>query len=86
MNQNKKEMNEKNILKDILFSQKKISQNYNLYANECSTPTVRDQFLELLMEEHQIEANIFDEMQKRGWYQVLNAEYEKIEQAKQKLN
>ena len=38
------------------------------------------------MEEHQIEANIFDEMQKRGWYQVLNAEDQKIEQAKQKMS
>ncbi|MCI9273918.1 MAG: spore coat protein [Clostridiales bacterium] len=83
MNQNG-DMSEKEIMNDVLSSQKQITATYNTYANECCAPSVRDEFLTLLNEEHQMQADVFSELQKRGWYQIESAEQQKIDQAKQK--
>ena len=50
---------EKEILSDFLLSQKLISASYNTYAGECSNPQLRSTFLNILNEEHDIQANIF---------------------------
>lgn len=76
---------EKELMNDVLTSQKYLTESYNTYSNECATPNVRDEFLKLLNEEHQIQAEVFDTMKSRGWYQIPAAEQQKIQQAKQKF-
>ena len=39
----KQPLEEKEILTDVLSSQKSITGNYNTYTNECATPAIRDQ-------------------------------------------
>lgn len=78
-------MCEREILDDMLSSQKMITGLYNTSANECAAPVIRDEFLSILSEEHQMQAEVFDEMQKRGWYPVPAAEQQKIAQAKEKF-
>jgi len=78
-------MQEKELFTDVLSSQKFITETYNTFANECATPTVRDEFMKILTEEHEIQADVFDTMQKRGWYPTPAAEQQKIQQAKQKF-
>jgi len=79
------QMQEKELFTDVLSSQKFITETYNTFANECATPTVRDEFMKILTEEHEIQADVFDTMQKRGWYPTPAAEQQKIQQAKQKF-
>jgi spore coat protein CotF len=79
------QMQEKEVFDDVLTSQKFITETYNTFANECATPNIRSEFMRILTEEHQIQADVFDEMQKRGWYQTPAAEQQKIQQAKQKF-
>ena len=43
---------EKDMMNDVLASQKFITDTYNTFTNECATPNVRDQFLRLLGEEY----------------------------------
>ena len=78
-------MCEREILDDILSSQKMITGLYNTSANECAAPVIRDEFLSILSEEHQMQAEVFDEMQKRGWYPTTPAEDQKVQSAKQKF-
>ncbi len=78
-------MGDKEIMDDSLDSQKLISSSYNTYANECATPNLRDEFLNILQDEHQIQAEIFNEMQKRGWYQLQPADQQQVAQVKQKF-
>lgn len=78
-------MNEKEMMGDILVSQKQITDTYNSFANECSAPTVRDEFLNILNEEHQMQSEIFCEMQKRGWYPTQAADQQQISQVKMKF-
>lgn len=81
---NNSSMQEKDIFTDALTSQKFITDTYNTFTNECSTANIRNEFLNILNEEHQIQAQVFDEIQKRGWYQVPQAEQQMVSQAKQK--
>lgn len=76
---------DREMLDDALSSQKFITDGYNSYANECSSSNIKTEFVNLLNEEHQIQHEIFEEMQKRGWYQPEQAEQNKISQAKQKF-
>lgn len=78
-------MQEKEVFDDVLASQKFITDTYNTFTNECATPGIRDEFLNILTEEHQIQADVFDEMKKRGWYTTPAAQQQKVEQAKQKF-
>lgn len=78
-------MSDKDILTDSISSQKFISSNYNNYAGECSRTDLRDAFLCILDEEHEIQSQLFTQMNSKGWYPVQAADKQKIEVAKQKF-
>ena len=78
-------MQDKEMLHDSLSSQKEISGIYNTFSNEWVSTALRNEMLNILHDEHSIEADIFTEMQKRGWYPTEQAEEQKIQSAKQKF-
>lgn len=82
---NNVQMQEKELFDDMLSSQNFITDTYNTFTNECASPNVRNEFMRILTEEHQIQAEVFDEMSKRGWYPTSTADQQKIQQAKQKF-
>jgi spore coat protein CotF len=75
---------EKDLMTDVLSSQKFITDTYNTFTNECATPDIRNGFMSILNEEHQIQAEVFDLMKQRGWYQTPAADQQKVDQTKQK--
>jgi spore coat protein CotF len=83
---NNRAMGDKELMNDSIASQKHIEGAYNTYANECVNPALRTDFLNILKEEHDIQAELFSEMQKRGWYQTKPAEQSDINQSKQKFS
>ena len=56
-------MQDKDRLEDALSSQKFIAEAYNSFANECAAANIRDELLNILQDEHNIQADIFGEMQ-----------------------
>ena len=78
-------LKDKELLDDMLTAQKHVTQNYSMFANECSTKEIRSDIMNLLKDEHEIQAELFDEMSSRGWYKVEEAEMQKIDKAKQKF-
>ena len=82
----KETLNDREMLTDALSSEKFMTENYNTFTNECASPTLMNEFMNLLSEEHQIQHDIFSEMQKRGWYPTPMAEEQKIQSAKQKFS
>ncbi|WBY63416.1 MAG: Spore coat protein [Thermocaproicibacter melissae] len=82
-NQPSSNLQERDLMNDVLSSQKFITDTYNTFTNECATPNVRDGFMSILNEEHQIQAEVFDMMKQRGWYQTPAADQQKVNQAKQ---
>lgn len=76
---------DREMMDDALSAQKFVTDGYNTFANECATPALKSEFMNLLSEEHQIQHEVFSEMLKRGWYQTSPAEQTKINEAKQKF-
>ena len=74
---------DKDIMTDLLSSQKFVTDGYNTNANECATPSLRCDMMKILSEEHQIQSEVFTEMQSRGWYPTEAAEQAKIDKVKQ---
>ncbi len=75
---------DKEKMTDLLSHQKMITNLYNTYSNECSDNALRNDFLTILREEHNMQADIFTELKKRGWYMPTEAEQTEISQAKAK--
>ena len=76
---------DRELMTDVLSSQKFVTENYNTFANECSTPAIRSEFMNILTDEHQIQHEVFCELQKRGWYTVEPADQNKLNQARMKF-
>ena len=70
--------NDREILNNILSSQNIMTSRYNFCVNDSTTASVRDQFLNLLSEEHEMLSDILSELQKRQWYQPEKAEEAEI--------
>lgn len=85
MNQNKQGLSEKEIFQDCLSSQKFVTTNYNIFAGECVNEQLRSAFLNILDDEHRIQADIFNDMSANGWYQTQPADQQQIQQIKQKF-
>ena len=79
-------ISEKEILQDGLISQKHIAESYNTFAGECVNEQLRSTFLNILGDEHKIQADMFCDLQSNGWYQVENAPVQKVQQARQKFS
>ena len=79
-------MQDKEIMNDALSSEKSMTELYNMYANECASNRVRSTMMTILTESHQMQAEVFNDMQQRGWYQTTPAEQQKIQSAKQKYS
>lgn len=76
---------DREIMNDALSSQKFIAEGYNTGATECACPQLMSVMMNILNEEHQMQHELFTEMQNRGWYVTTPAEQQKVQQAKQKF-
>jgi len=79
-------MTEKEILFDCLSSQKQTTATYNTFAGECVNEQLRSAMLNILDEEHRVQADLFSHLQSNGWYQVEQADQNKVQQARQKFS
>ena len=83
---NNQTMGDKEIMGDFLHTQKLAGDSYNTFAGECVNPNLRCEFMKILGEEHDMQAEIFTEMQSRGWYNPEPADAGKVNQARQKFS
>ena len=73
------------MITDALDSQKMIAQTYNHYAGECATQQRKDKLMQLLGEEHDMQFELFSEMQKRGWYSPKQAQSQAVSAAQKQF-
>jgi len=78
-------ISEREMLNDFLISQKQLTSSYNSFAGECTSEQLRNAFLNILDDEHKIQADLFCDIQSRGWYQVEQADAQKIAKARKKF-
>lgn len=80
-----KNYSDKDMIGDVLSTQKSMTGNYNTVANEASNPEIKNTFMDILNEEHCIQHDVFDKMSQRGWYPTEAAPQNKIDAVKQKF-
>lgn len=78
-------MKEQEVLTDLLLTEKKMTANYSSFASECVNVQLRDAFLSMLDRGHKTQTELFKAAQQKGWYQVVQAESQKVSQAEQKF-
>lgn len=76
---------DKEILGDGLSTQKATTSLFNMSANECVHPELRDTLMNILKQEHDIQFDVFNMMHQRGFYQTPAAQEQKVQEAKQKF-
>ena len=81
----KMNLDDREILTDVLSSQKQIAANYNTFGGECAHETLKCDFLNILRDEHNMQSGVFTQMQQRGWYDTPAAQQAKIDAAKTKF-
>lgn len=69
---------------DMLTMEKKLSNNYDQFASECVSTALRNEFIKDFTQSHTVQTELFQAAQSRGWYQVEQAQQDKINQAKTK--
>ena len=79
-------MTDQERITDLILLEKKMTGNYNEFACECVDPSLREEFLNLLQQEHRIQSDLFTMAQSRGWYNPQPAEAAKINQTFQKFS
>ncbi len=77
---------DKEKLNDALSSQKQMTSDYNSFINESATPDVVSKVMQILTEEHQIQHDMWCEMNTRGWYPVEKADDNKLNTVKTKFS
>ncbi|NCE64259.1 spore coat protein [Pseudoflavonifractor sp. 524-17] len=71
---------------DFILAEKKMTANYDTFASECVNGALRADFLSMLNQGHQAQADLFQLAQSKGWYQVEQAPESKINTAYQKFS
>lgn len=69
------------ILSDALTAQKQITGTYNTVTNECSSCELMTDLLGILADEHNIQHDVFEQLQSHGWYQTAPAQAQKVQEA-----
>lgn len=79
-------MNDQEHMTDLLLAEKKMSDNYGIFASECVNTQLRDDFIRIFTQGHQIQTELFQTAQQKGWYQVEQAPQDKVTTAYQKFS
>ena len=80
------DLQEKDYLQDLLSTQKKVTSDYNHFANETSHRNLKADLLNILREEQEAESSLFDKIVEKGWYEVKAASTQDIKKARDIFN
>jgi len=74
-------LSERELLNDALSSEKQLLHVYSTYLAEASCPNLRNELTKVFNETQQIQFEIFQAMEQKGWYSIQNAELQQVQQA-----
>lgn len=83
--QNTANFTEKEILNDVLASEKQLINAYGTYLAESTCENLRTELTKILNDKQQIQYQVFDTMRQKGWYNVKNANINDVQTATQKF-
>jgi spore coat protein F len=84
MEQNSANLSERELMMDMLNSQKQLMSLYSLDISESACPKLRNTLGSLFTDISNDQYKLWDLMNRKGYYPVDQAEKQKLDQAKQK--
>ncbi len=81
----KQNMTDREYMDDILLTSKTMSSLYHYAVQESPTETLHAEFKTILNESLDMQHDIYNVMQQKGWYTTEAAEAQKINQVKTKF-
>ena len=78
-------LEDREILSDMLAAQKQETNHYNMFSLECSNMDLKNEMLNILRDEQNMQSSVYCEMQKRGWYPTCPAQQKQVDQARTKF-
>lgn len=78
-------MNEKELMNDLLNTEKEIAKLYTTAITESSCPNMRQVLTQNMQQTCTDQYNLFDQMRTKGYYQTKDAQADEVQQAKQKF-
>ena len=82
---NDQNMTERELLTDLLHTEKNMTTVYAGSCTECSSPELRRILIRHMTECSNDQYAVFDEMRKRSLYNPKNAPRQEVSEAKQKM-
>ncbi|NLM72765.1 MAG: spore coat protein [Clostridiaceae bacterium] len=76
---------EREIINDVLSSEKQMITAYGTYLAESTCENLRSELMKIINDKQQIQYQVFDLMRQKGWYQVKNANMNDVQNATQKF-
>jgi spore coat protein F len=77
---------EKELMNDLLMSEKQLSSAYTVGITESSCPNLRNVLTQCGQNVFQNQESIFQSMTQRGWYNVKQAPSQDVQTAKDQYN
>jgi len=77
---------DKDLITDVLMTEKSLCATYNTAVTEAATSNVREGFKNILNEQLDIQNDIFNTMNQKGWYNVQQADQNNINTIKTQFN
>lgn len=78
--------NEKELMQDLLTSEKQVISSYSTGITESSCPNLRSTLSNNLRSAQDIQYRVFDSMRQRGWYPTSDASDAEVQNAKNESN
>jgi spore coat protein CotF len=76
-------LTEKDLMCDLLASEKQILSSYSSSITEASCPNLRKTLITNFQKAQETQYKVFDVMREKGWYRVKDAEPDQVDKAKQ---
>ncbi|HHV94081.1 MAG TPA: spore coat protein [Firmicutes bacterium] len=80
------QINDRDILNDVLATEKYLTDNFNVFAREASYPALYNDVENILCDTHKAARDAFLAMFQRGWYKLEGVEQQKLQQAQQQFS
>ena len=85
MNNSSDTMNERELLTDLLHTEKSMTKTYAANCTETTSPELRQMLIRHMTECSQDQLAVFDEMHKRSMYPTKIAQQQEVSSAKQSM-
>ena len=79
-------MNEKEMMQDLLTTEKQVISSYSTGITESSCPNLRNTLVNNFKSAQDIQYKVFDAMKQKGWYTSKDAQANEVQQLKNEAN